>query len=93
MTENNANTEASQILLEQYKIYAQLYQHEDNLTWTKLQRLLVLSAASYSRPPASCPERRRECYRAWRRVEIIPQMSAVQARARMDGFVEQLSEL
>jgi len=36
------------ILFEQYKIYAQLYQHEDNLTWTKLQRLLVLSAALFT---------------------------------------------
>ena len=39
-----------------------------------LQHLLVLSAASYSRPPKSCPDRSRECYPHWRRVEIIPRL-------------------
>ncbi len=39
-----------------------------------LERLLVLSAASHSRPPRSCPERTNECYRYWRRVEITPHL-------------------
>ena len=60
---------------------------------TDLQRLLVLSAASYSRPPKSCPEPSRECYPYWRRVEIIPHMSEVDLRTRMDGFIRQLQEL
>ena len=39
-----------------------------------LERLMVLSAASHSRPPASCPERTSECYPFWRRVEITPRL-------------------
>lgn len=58
-----------------------------------LQRLLVLSAASYSRPPKSCPESTRECYPYWRRVEIIPHMSEVDLRTRADGLIRQLQEL
>jgi len=58
-----------------------------------LQRLLVLSAASYSRPPESCPEETRECYPYWRRVEIIPRMSEARLHDRFDVFVEQLEEL
>ena len=40
-----------------------------------LERLVMVSGASFSRPPASCPERSRECYPAWRRVEIRPVLS------------------
>jgi len=40
-----------------------------------LERLAMVSGASFSRPPASCPERNRECYAAWRRVEIRPVLS------------------
>ena len=40
-----------------------------------LQRLAIVSAASYSRPPDSCPEQSRECYPEWRRVEIRPILS------------------
>ena len=40
-----------------------------------LQRLAMVSGAAYSRPPASCPDRTRECYPAWRRVEIRPVFS------------------
>lgn len=40
-----------------------------------LERLAMVSGASFSRPPASCPERSRECYPAWRRVEIRPVLS------------------
>jgi outer membrane protein OmpA-like peptidoglycan-associated protein len=58
-----------------------------------IQNLLVLSAASYSRPPRSCPEKSRECYPYWRRVEMIPRMSEVDLRARVDDFVRELQEL
>lgn len=58
-----------------------------------LQRLLVLSAASYSRPPRSCPERSRECYPFWRRVEITPRFSEVDLRTSVNGFLRQLQEL
>jgi hypothetical protein len=58
-----------------------------------IQSLLVLSAASYSRPPKSCPEQSRECYPYWRRVEMIPRMSEIDLRARVDDFVRQLQEL
>jgi flagellar motor protein MotB len=40
-----------------------------------LQRLAVVSGVSFARPPATCPERSRECYSAWRRVEIRPVLS------------------
>ena len=40
-----------------------------------LQRLAIVSAASFSRPPESCPEQSRECYPEWRRVEIRPILS------------------
>ncbi len=40
-----------------------------------LQRLAMVSGASFSRPPAACPARSRECYPAWRRVEIRPVLS------------------
>jgi outer membrane protein OmpA-like peptidoglycan-associated protein len=40
-----------------------------------LERLATVSGASFSRPPASCPEATRECYAQWRRVEIRPVLS------------------
>lgn len=40
-----------------------------------LQKLAVVSGVSFSRPPATCPERKRECYSEWRRVEIRPLLS------------------
>jgi flagellar motor protein MotB len=41
----------------------------------ELQRLAIVSGVSFARPPASCPERSRECYPEWRRVEIRPVLS------------------
>ena len=40
-----------------------------------LESLATVSGASYSRPPASCPEAVRECYSQWRRVEVRPVLS------------------
>ena len=40
-----------------------------------LQRLAMVSGAAFSRPPAACPDETRECYPAWRRVEIRPVFS------------------
>ena len=40
-----------------------------------LERFAVVSGTSFSRPPDSCPERSRECYPKWRRVEIRPVLS------------------
>lgn len=53
-----------------------------------LERLLVLSAASYSRPPETCPERTRECYPYWRRVEIIPRLRESAILTRMDRIAD-----
>ncbi len=58
-----------------------------------LERLMVLSAASYSRPPASCPERTRECYPYWRRVEIIPRLDGSARRLDHERFVRRLVEI
>jgi len=41
----------------------------------ELQRLAVVSGVSFARPPTACPERSRECYPEWRRVEIRPVLS------------------
>ncbi|MBB85030.1 MAG: hypothetical protein CL931_14575 [Deltaproteobacteria bacterium] len=40
-----------------------------------LERLAVVSGVSFSRPPETCPERSRECYPEWRRVEVRPVLS------------------
>ena len=40
-----------------------------------LERLAIVSGVSFSRPPETCPERSRECYPEWRRVEIRPVLS------------------
>ena len=39
------------------------------------ERLAVVSGVSFSRPPATCPEKSRECYTEWRRVEVRPVLS------------------
>lgn len=41
----------------------------------ELERLAVVSGVSFSRPPETCPERSRECFPEWRRVEIRPVLS------------------
>jgi hypothetical protein len=48
-----------------------------------LERLLVLSAASHARPPKRCPERTRDCYSFWRRVEITPRIMGAEMLSRM----------
>jgi outer membrane protein OmpA-like peptidoglycan-associated protein len=58
-----------------------------------LERLLVLSAASFSRPPKSCPERTRECYPHWRRVEITPRMRDAQLMSRLGLLVDGVEAL
>ena len=40
-----------------------------------LERLAVVSGVSFPRPPETCPDRSRECYPEWRRVEIRPVLS------------------
>jgi outer membrane protein OmpA-like peptidoglycan-associated protein len=60
---------------------------------TDLERLLVLSAASFSRPPKSCPERTRECYPFWRRVEITPRMMDAQLMSRLRLLVDGVEAL
>ncbi len=58
-----------------------------------LQNLLVLSAASHSRPPRTCPERSNECYPYWRRVEISPRLKSPHLLAQLDGFQRGVREL
>ncbi len=58
-----------------------------------LQQLLVLSAASHSRPPKSCPDRTGECFPFWRRVEIVPRMKEAPLRRRMSSLVGALQRL
>ncbi|MCH2185378.1 hypothetical protein MK280_05850 [Myxococcota bacterium] len=58
-----------------------------------LERLMVLSAASYSRPPESCPERNNECYSFWRRVEITPRLRGAQIVEEHRRFNQELSRL
>ena len=53
-----------------------------------IERLAVVSGASFSRPPASCPERSRECYAEWRRVEIRPVLSEALRREDWSRTVE-----
>jgi flagellar motor protein MotB len=53
-----------------------------------LERLAIVSGASYSRPPASCPEEQRECYADWRRVEIRPVLSERIRRAEWSHSIE-----
>ena len=58
-----------------------------------LERLAVVSASSYSRPPAECPERNRECYSQWRRVEVRLLFGPEDAEARMDLLLKDLEQL
>ena len=58
-----------------------------------LQRLAVISSASFSRPPAACPERTRDCHEFWRRVEIIPHMLNRELRHEMQSLVERVDAL
>ena len=55
-----------------------------------LERLAVVSGVSFSRPPASCPEAKRECYPEWRRVEIRPVLSEPKRRGQWARTVEGL---
>ncbi len=57
---------------------------------TDLQRLAMVSGASFSRPPETCPERSRECYPAWRRVEIRPVLSESLRRGDWARTVEEV---
>jgi outer membrane protein OmpA-like peptidoglycan-associated protein len=58
-----------------------------------LERLLVLSAASHSRPPKSCPEMTNECYRYWRRVEITPHLRDASLAEAQATFGDQARSL
>ena len=58
-----------------------------------LERLMILSAASYSRPPESCPERNNECYSFWRRVEITPRLRGAQIVDEHRRFNQDLSRI
>ncbi len=58
-----------------------------------MQRLGLISSSSYARPPASCPERNRECYPYWRRVEIIPHIRGQRVRDDMQRLVERVDAL
>jgi flagellar motor protein MotB len=54
----------------------------------ELQRLAIVSGVSFARPPASCPERSRECYPEWRRVEIRPVLSESSRRSDWSKTVQ-----
>ncbi|MAJ59079.1 MAG: hypothetical protein CBC48_03255 [bacterium TMED88] len=58
-----------------------------------LERLMILSAASYSRPPESCPDRNNECYSFWRRVEITPRLRGAQIVDEHRRFNQELSRI
>lgn len=58
-----------------------------------LQRLAVVSSSSFSRPPQTCPERSRECFPYWRRVEVIPHMRGERVRDDMQYLVERVEAL
>jgi len=55
-----------------------------------LERLVTVSGAAFSRPPASCPEDSRDCYEEWRRVEILPILSEPLRRADWSRTVEEV---
>lgn len=54
-----------------------------------LERLLILSAASHSRPPAACPEATSECFPFWRRVEITPRLRESALTREMGRFTSE----
>jgi len=58
-----------------------------------LERLLVLSAASHSRPPEACPERTSACYPFWRRVEITPRLRDAELADELARFTDDLDAL
>ena len=58
-----------------------------------LQKLVTVSGASFSRPPASCPEARRDCYSQWRRVEILPVLSEARRREDWSRTVEVIKDV
>lgn len=58
-----------------------------------LQRFATVSGASFSRPPESCPEAVRECYPAWRRVEILPIFSEARVRGEWARTVESVQQI
>ena len=58
-----------------------------------LERLMILSAASHSRPPETCPERNNECYAFWRRVEITPRLRGARIVDENRAFSQELSRL
>jgi hypothetical protein len=53
-----------------------------------LQLLATVSGASFSRPPASCPDRSQQCYPQWRRVEILPVLSEPLRRGDWSRTIE-----
>jgi len=55
-----------------------------------LERLAVVSGASFSRPPAACPNATRECYAQWRRVEIRPVLSESLRRQEWSRTLEEI---
>ena len=59
----------------------------------ELQRWATVSGASFSRPPASCPEASRECYSQWRRVEILPVLSESRRRREWSATVEAIGDI
>ena len=44
----DASIDTTNILIEQYKVYVDLYKHEDNLTWDKLHKLILLSGVLFA---------------------------------------------
>jgi outer membrane protein OmpA-like peptidoglycan-associated protein len=57
-----------------------------------LERLAVVSGVSFSRPPARCPERSRECYPDWRRVEIRPVLSEPLRRGDWSRTIQEIRD-
>jgi flagellar motor protein MotB len=59
----------------------------------ELERLAIVSGASFSRPPESCPEESRECYEDWRRVEIRPVLSESRRREDWSRSIQEIRAL
>ena len=55
-----------------------------------LERLALVSGASFSRPPMTCPEETRACYPEWRRVEIRPVLSEPLRRGDWSRTLEEV---
>lgn len=58
-----------------------------------LQRLAIVSSASSSRPPTTCPEANGSCYPFWRRVEIIPHLRGERVPDDMYRLIERVDAL